>query len=319
MLVCAPAMEISEGAPTIERVLCALDVEQPSLSALSLAGVIAERFGATLEVLHAEGEGGVRRFQTKSDRVQELMASHNAEQRLQELVKGSTGPEATTTRLVAGRPVASILERIEVSGNDLIVLGARQRSDLGWQFRDDIGRQVAALAQCATLTVHERDRVERIERILVPVDLGPVTPLAIAWAGLFARRFSAEVHVLHVVSRELQMQRSVDRAQQVVRTSAVPSAVNARVVELAEGLEREGVRATSEVMIAGSVINGITDCNDRGECDLLVLGLNGPPKGAPRLTRGIAATLRNRMSVPVLSMRQAVPDAPHSASASGQR
>jgi nucleotide-binding universal stress UspA family protein len=313
------AMPPSEGAPTIERVLCALDVEQPILSAVTLAGLIAKRFDAALEVLHAEGPGGFRRFQTNADRVEELMASHNAGQRLEQLVHGRGGPVATTTRLVTGNPVASILERTDVSESDLIVLGARQRSDLGWQFRDDIARQVSALAQCATLTVHDRDRPDRIERILVPVDFSPVTGRAIAWAGAFAQRFKAQVHVLHVVSRERQTERTVDRSQKVVRSSVVPSEVSARIVELAEGLTSQGVVATSEVAIAGGVVNGITDCNDRGEFDLLVLGLTGPPQGPARLTRGVASTLRNRMSIPVLSVRQPTPDSPHSASGTGSR
>src|SRR5689334_6117576 len=191
-------MHPSEGTPTIERVLCALDVEHPILGAVSLAGLIATRFGVALEVLHVEGNAGFRRFQTNANRVVELMASHNAGQRLEELIQGR-GPDSTTTRLASGGTVDSILERSEVSGNDLIVLGARQRSDLGWQFRDDIARQVSALAQCATLTVHDRDGPDRIERILVPVDFGPVTARALAWAAAFAQRFAAEVHVLHVV------------------------------------------------------------------------------------------------------------------------
>jgi nucleotide-binding universal stress UspA family protein len=311
-------MRLSEGPPTIARVLCALDVEQPILGAVSLAGLIATRFGVALEVLHVEGSAGSPRFQSNADRVQGLMATHNAGERLAQLVQGR-GPESTTTRLVSGKPVAGILERTGVSGDDLIVLGARQRSALGWQFRDDIARQVAALAQCATLTVHDRDRPDRIERILVPVDLGPVSERAVAWAGIFAERFAAQVHVLHVVSRERETTRTVDRSQKVVRSSGVPSAASARVAELADGLSRSGVRATSEVMIAGGVVNGITDCNDRGEFDLLVLGLTGSPQGPPRLKRGLASTLRSRMSIPVLSIRQATPDSPHSASGTGTR
>jgi nucleotide-binding universal stress UspA family protein len=309
--------EPSEGAPAIERVLCALDVQHPILSAVSLAGLIAERFGAALEVLYAEAAGGNRRFQTNGERVEELMASHNMDQRLQQLVEGRGSPASTTTQLIAGNPVASILERIEASRGDLIVLGARQRSDLGWQFRDDIARQVAALAQCATLTVHERESANGIERILVPVDSSPVTERAVAWAGAFARRFAAEVHVLHVVTRGGQAQRTTDRSQQVRRSSSVPSAVSARVAELAEGLASAGVRAKSEVMIAGSVVNGITDCNDRGEFDLLVLGINGLPKGPARFTRNLAATLRNRVSIPLLSVRQVTSDSPASASRTG--
>jgi nucleotide-binding universal stress UspA family protein len=308
-------MQLSEGAPTIERVLCALDVEHPILGAVSLAGLIATRFGVPLEVLHVEAGAGSRGFQSNANQVAKLMATHNAGQRLEQLVEGRGGPESTTTRLALGSPVASILERSALSGNDLIVLGARQRSDLGWQFRADIARQVSALAECATLTAHDRDRPDKIERILVPVDLGPVTSRAIAWALMFAQRFAAEVHVLHVVSRE----RRSEHSQKVGRASAVAADVGARVAELAEGLTRSGVQATSDVVIARGVVSGITDCNARGEFDLLVLGLSGPPGGAPRLTRGVAATLRNRMSIPVLSVRQTTDDSPNSASGVGRR
>ena len=312
-------MHLSERAPTIERVLCALDVEHPIVGAVSLAGMIATRFGAALEVLHVEPSAGSGPLQTNANRVVELMASHNAGQRLEQLVQGRGDPTSMTTRLISGSPVASILERAGVSGNELIVLGARKRSDLGWQFRDDIARQVSAMADCATLTVQDRDAPDRIERILVPIDLGSSTACALAWAVAFAQRFEAEVHVLHVVSPERQSARSVDRSRNVVRSSSVPSEVGARMTELAEELKRAGVRATSGVAIAGGVVNGITQCNDRGEFDLLVLGLSGPPRGASRLTRGIASTLRNRMSIPVLSVREAAQDSPDSATGFGGR
>jgi nucleotide-binding universal stress UspA family protein len=315
-------MNSVRGAPTIERVLCALDVEQPILSAVSLASLIAKRFGASLEVLYAEGSGSsarFQRFQTNADRVQELMASHNAEQRLEKLVEGLKGSDSTTTRLVSGNPVASILGRSDVSSDDLIVLGARQRSDLGWQFRDDIARQVSAMANCATLTVHDRDTPDKIERILLAVNFDAVTTEVVAWAVAFAQRFDAEVHLLHVVSRERQTERTVDRSRNVVRSSSVPSEVSARLAELAQELTRLGVRATSDVAIASGVVNGITDCNDRGEFDLLIVGLSGPPQDPPRLTRGVVSTLRNRMSIPILSVRQATLDTPHSASGGGAR
>lgn len=301
-------MQLSEVVPTIERVLCALDVEHPIVGAVSLAGLIATRFGVPLEVLHVEAGGNGGPFQSGANRVAELMASHNLEQRLDQLVAGRGGPESTTTRLASGSPVNSILERSAVSDNDLIVLGARQRTDLGWQFRDDVARQVSALAACATLTVHDRDQVDKIDRILVPIDLGAVTNSAVAWSLAFARRFAAEVHILHVVSREQQTERLVERSGQVTRASSIPAGLSARSAELAAALVAEGVRATSEVVIASGVVKGITDYNDRGEFDLLVLGLTGPPRGAARLTRGLAATLRNRMSIPLLSIRQAEVD-----------
>ncbi len=166
------------------------------------------------------------------------------------------------------------------------------------------------MAQCATLTVHDRDQADKIERILVPVDFGPVTDSAVAWALSFAQRFGAEVHILNVVSREQQTARSVEPSGKVTRSSSAPPHVSALSAALAAGLVDAGVRATSDVVISSGVVNGITEYNDRGEFDLLVLGLSGPPRGAARLTLGLAATLRNRMSIPLLSVRQTTGDPP---------
>jgi nucleotide-binding universal stress UspA family protein len=125
------------------------------------------------------------------------------------------------------------------------------------------------------------------------------------------------VQLLHVVSRERSTVRSVDRAQNVVRSSNVPADVTAKLMDLERQLTRLGVNATSEVVIASNVANGIADYNDRTEFDLVVVGMSGPPQSPPRLTRGVVSTLRNRMSVPVLSVRATTLDAPLSASGGG--
>jgi nucleotide-binding universal stress UspA family protein len=289
-------MTTSRWAPLIERILCPLDLEQPTLGALRLASVIAECFGASLEAMYA-GE-----------------ASPDAERRLSELVRSTKASVAPSTLVVVGPPVPTILERASQPVFNLIVLGARQRSDLGWQFRDDVARQVAALADCATLTVHERETDEPIKRILLPVDFSAVTTEALEWAAALALKFHAEVQLLHVVSRERSTVRSLDRVQNVVRSSNVPADVTAKLIDLEQTLIQMGVTVISEVVIASSVVNGIADYNDRGEFDLLVVGMSGPPQSPPRLTRGVVATLRNRMSIPVLSVRGATVDSRRTAS-----
>src|SRR4051794_37851538 len=118
----APAWE-----PVIEHILCALDVEQPTLSALTLASLISTRFGAKLEALYVGKSGAPL---TPAGRVDELMTSHNSEQQLQEIVRSLKGTLPATTSFVLGAPATAILERASQPGCDLIVLGARQRSDL---------------------------------------------------------------------------------------------------------------------------------------------------------------------------------------------
>ncbi|HXK18387.1 MAG TPA: universal stress protein [Polyangiaceae bacterium] len=299
-------MSSARWQPTLKRVLCALDVEQPTLSALTLANLIATRFEAKLEALYVGKAAGAATFGgplSSAERVGELMDSHNSEQQLEEIVRSLGHAIPATTRFVLGSPAPAILERAEKQGCDLIVLGARQRSDLGWQFRDDVARDVAALASCATLTVHERDVPDSIERILVPIDFGTVTSSALGWAALFAARFRAQVQLLHVVSRERSTTRGVNIEKNVVRSSNVPPDVAAELAELSTDLTRRGIDAVSEVVIASNIANGIADYNDRGEFDLVVLGMRGEPQGPARLTRGIVSTLRSRMSIPVLTLR----------------
>jgi nucleotide-binding universal stress UspA family protein len=266
--------------PHVGRILCAVDVQQPTPGVLGMAGLIAERFSASLEALYVEADS--------------TAGKPDCQPGLEELAQRSSGCSAATAVLGAGNPADAIVERARVGNSDLIVLGARSRSDLGWQFRDDVVRDVAALAECATLTVHERDTPAVIERILLPVAFGADTLRVADWAAAFALRFAAKVQVLHVVSRERSTERGVGRAELL--------ALERRLVSL-------GVDAGSQVVVAGSTANGIEGFNDQGEFDLVVMGLGALPRSAPRTTRGVIASLRNRMSVPLLSVRVAPFDA----------
>jgi nucleotide-binding universal stress UspA family protein len=215
---------------------------------------------------------------------------------------------AGSARVAFGAPAARICEQARQRSCDLIVLGSRSRSDLGWQFRDDVVRDVSAATGSATLSVHERDRAATIERILVPVDFGPATSRMADWAAAFALRFGAQVELLHVVSRERSAPRKGDRAALETLEAQVAA---------------WGVEVVSQVLVAGSIAGGIEAHNERCEFDLVVMGLGQGtgPEGRGRVTRGVIATLRNRLSVPLLSVHASPFDAtrPRARTLSAQR
>lgn len=203
------------------------------------------------------------------------------------LIAQRFGASLETLSVKSGSPTAAILARASLCRADLVVLGSRLRSDLGWQFRDDVVRDVSALADCCTLTVHERDSPAALERMLVPVDFGPTTEATLERASSLALRFEAKVQLLHVVSHE-----SFD--------------ATARLSALRQRLCLLGVDATAEVAVSSSVAGGIESYNQRAEFDLVLMGSSG---GTPsRSTRGVIATLRNRLSVPLLAVRSALGD-----------
>jgi nucleotide-binding universal stress UspA family protein len=264
--------------PRFERILCAVDVQQPTPGALGFAGLLAERFGASLEALY----------------VGSIANGLETELRLADVARHASGVASVTATLAAGNPAQTILERAASRDADLIVLGSRQRSDLGWQFRDDVVRDVAARAACATLTVHERDAPAVIGRILVPIDFGPATSCMLAWASTFALLFGASLRLLHVVSRERQSARSSDRVE---------------LAAIEQRLADRGIDVGSQITVAGGAAIGIEGYNLQEEFDLVVMGAAQEPHDPARVTRGIIATLRNRMPVPLLSVRAAGFDA----------
>jgi nucleotide-binding universal stress UspA family protein len=274
------------NSPLFKRILCALDVEQPTPSVLGLAGLIAERFAASLEALYVRPAAG--------------FVSGIAEQSFDKIVDHLGGAPSVSVSLASGSPAQAILERATARGVDLIVLGSRERSDLGWQFRDDVVRDVSAMADCATLTVHERDQPASIDRILVPVDFGPATTSMVEWTSAFALRFGAKVQLLHVVSRERLSDRS---ASQRSRFCVVPGDAMAELAVLEQRLSARGVDVASQMVLGGCVANGIESYNEQGEYDLVVMGGGDAHHGASRLTRGVIASLRNRLPVPMLSVR----------------
>jgi nucleotide-binding universal stress UspA family protein len=255
-----------------------LDVERPAPGAAALAALIARQFEAELEALYVSP------------------GSFDAEAaaRLERLVATLPPSVAENAGVAFGAPATCICERATQRACDLIVLGSRSRSDLGWQFRDDVVRDVSAATGSATLSVHERDRAATIERILVPVDFGPATERMVDWASSFALRFGAEVQLLHVVSRERSAPRRGDRA--------ALEALQARVAAL-------GLEVGSQVLVAGSIAGGIEAYNESCEFDLVVMGLGPSSDGGGRVTRGVIASLRNRLSVPLLSVHASPFDA----------
>jgi nucleotide-binding universal stress UspA family protein len=285
--------------PALSHVLCAFDVARPTASPLRLAGLIAERFGASLTALYVDPRSAAPSVDSARDA-----------QRLLNALPPLGRQASVAPRLSYGNPAERILEHAQLS--DLLVLGSRQRSDLGWQFRDDVVRDVAAQTACATLTVHDRDVPEAIESILVPIDFSAGTSATLRWALALALRFNAKLKLLHVVSREQHTARSTDRVN-VQRTSFVPHSATLELTALETHLRVLGVDVASEIIVAASTANGIESYNDQGEVDLVVMGA-GPVTETRRLTRGIIATLRNRLPVPLLAVPSLELDGTHAPS-----
>ncbi len=147
--------------PEIQRILCPTDFSASADYAFQYALAIAERHGATVEVLHvaessAYAEDSVNdRGQTYDDTIQE---------RLQAMVesKGDTDI-AVTVNVVDGIDYVEIVNRATVWPADLIVIGTHGLTGLRHLLIGSVSERVVRTASCPVCTIRHPDYVVPVE------------------------------------------------------------------------------------------------------------------------------------------------------------
>ena len=142
---------------SITRILVPVDFSAHSDRAVRYAATLAGQVGASVELLHVVEEFTYGAFSevyvpNVPDMMQELI--NNASTRLASL-KTTLFPHGTDVETAAfvGRPAATIVERANTGGFDLIVMGTHGRTGLSHMFMGSVAERVVRTSRCPVLTV----------------------------------------------------------------------------------------------------------------------------------------------------------------------
>jgi nucleotide-binding universal stress UspA family protein len=135
------------------KILVAVDGSQHARAALDLAADLAQRYQASLCVLHA--------FPHVSDllgtpQYESLLAARSMiGQQLLESAQTQVGDTVVVeTQLIEGPPAPAILRVAEEEGCDLIVIGSRGRGQIAGILLGSVSSTVAQRAHCPVLIAH---------------------------------------------------------------------------------------------------------------------------------------------------------------------
>jgi nucleotide-binding universal stress UspA family protein len=135
------------------KILVAVDGSQHARAALDLAVDLAQRYQASLCVLHA--------FPHVSDllgtpQYESLLEARSMiGQQLLESAQTQVGDAVVVeTQLIEGPPAPAILRVAEENGCDLIVIGSRGRSQIAGILLGSVSSTVAQRAHCPVLIAH---------------------------------------------------------------------------------------------------------------------------------------------------------------------
>ena len=149
-------------AETFTKILVPLDFSPHAERAFSYATTLAQRFGASLGLVHVvedpfvAGAWGHEAYVPNVDELfQGLVAS--AERQLARLKQSTIALGVTVeTAVITGTPARAIVEHAKEGGFDLVVMGTHGRTGLSHVVLGSVAERVVRAAPCPVLTVRTR-------------------------------------------------------------------------------------------------------------------------------------------------------------------
>jgi nucleotide-binding universal stress UspA family protein len=167
-------------AATVTRILVATDFSPASSAALAFGKTLANRFGASLHLLHVLEDPyvtGVFAPEVYAPPPAGLRESwlHSAEETMATLVTEADRTAFNIATEVVFGPIAhTIVERASQIGADLIVMGTHGRGGVAHLLMGSVAERVVRTAGCPVLTTRgghgeEGEAVEAVEKAGVPI------------------------------------------------------------------------------------------------------------------------------------------------------
>jgi nucleotide-binding universal stress UspA family protein len=307
----------ARAASEIQTLLVPVDFSERSKVALELAAALAGTLGAELHVVHVLD---VPRFVPRETsphaaslerRVLVALMESNARVELEAFVNEAKRNGAPVTRafIAVGPTSQTIVEAAEHDGYDLVVMGACGRTGLSRAMFGSVAEKVVRAAPCPTLTVGHIPRcAKKIERILVAVDYSNASRSALEYATGFARKFGAELDVVHVwdrpgfVAEELTVRYHDGSSRgfgELIREGAERE-LSDFLAAFHDGKTNPTLAVASYRVLSGEPAATLLAELGQGSHDLVVLGTHGRT-GLKRLLLGsVAEKLVRSAAVPVL-------------------
>ena len=151
----------------VNKIVCPVDFSEPSDAALRSAVDLAERYSASLLLVHAINQIDPTPSPSYTlttqvmDQIPQIMGqmTENARKAMQELIDHHVSEGmAADHRVVIGDPAKSIVELADEEQADLIVMATHGRSGIKGLFFGSVAEKVVRSAACPVLTMRYREK-----------------------------------------------------------------------------------------------------------------------------------------------------------------
>jgi nucleotide-binding universal stress UspA family protein len=277
--------------PRLRSILAGIDGSPSADNALQLAAFIAERYSATVDLVHVDvmpselvgkAARGALLHPITSGSNQSLIEKKELARTLvmEDEALLLDRKKSLASRKIKCHEVSVSSSSVDVGPEivricndgryDLVVVGNRGLSGVASFLPGSVSRKVATEAKCSVLI--SKININKIERILVPYDGSVGSYKALSFAADLGTKFHATVNVISVastamLSSEVTLTAAIQNLEEEMRNYSNEAALLLRQ----KGVISEGTK----VVGAADVSRAIIDEAEAGFCDLIVLGNRG--------------------------------------------
>lgn len=245
-----------------KRILCAVDLREPSRQIIEWSRQMAQGYGATVELVYVDWWEAPRYF--TPGQIASLTAQVEANRqtlmgRLNELGSAIGAPHEMN--ILQGDPGAAILERAAASGAGLVIMGSHGRTGFSRLRLGSVAEDVAREARCPVLVVRHAPRGNRDEprNVICPVNFTALARKTLEAAASVAAALRARLWVVYSAE-----ERSEAHGKREELCAWIPDELRGKC-QLTE-VVREGNAAEQIVLLAREK-----------DADLIVLGAERQP------------------------------------------
>ncbi len=272
-----------------KRILAAVDLSEPSLSALEAAKSLALRWDSSLEVVYVEPvhvEFGPPLLPVAG--ATWLPGAENRREREELVRSGVAGfpAERLKLRSMAGWPAQELTALARPRAAGLVVMGTHGYAGLDRVLFGSVAEAVVRRARVPVLAVHRSAWPQRVARILAPWIAAPYASAALLYAARLARSLGARLDVLHVALPS-------ERGRQA------EAGLRRRLESLLKG---EDAPAWDFRVLRGDPRGVIVRQADSGRFDLVALSAHRRPFSSDLVLGSTVERVLRHSSVPVLSV-----------------
>jgi len=298
----------------MKHIVTATDFSDASTTAFNLAAKLAERFEASVSLVHAYDPAPLGHAQAHvTGPSQEVhLREQMAERARTELEKCrseqfSSVDDVQLEVVESESPALTICDHAVSKDAELVVVGTHGRARLTRWLIGGVAEKIVRHASCSVLAVRGKlGRHGLPKHIVVGTDFSPAAEPALDTAALWAERLGAKVTVVYCYDTVFRLLPAFGAPETDTETERLESAkadLRAALALVAEAKFEKAREARSQLLVSRNPAASICSYADDHGADLIVVGAQGRTGHRRVFIGGVAEKVLRHGSCSVLTVR----------------